>query len=127
MTQPVHVPNESPEVKVMGEAQRGGLKYRLLIDADYGPTTGIAQGIFYLYDSHTESRHRHQLAETVHVLDGSGKVTIEDREIALSVGDTVFIPAGHRHGFEAEGTLTMLFTFACDSFSDVEYDYGDAA
>ncbi len=127
MTQPIHIPYESPEVKVMHEAQRGGLKYRLVVDADHGPSSGLTQGLFYLYGSHTESMHRHGVTETVHVIEGTGTVTIEDRDIAIKTGDTLFIPAGQRHGFEADDDMTLFFTFPVDRFADVDYDYdGDA-
>ena len=127
MTQPIHIPYETPEVKVMQEAQRGGLKYRLVIDADHGPSCGLAQGLFYLYGGHTESTHRHDVTETVHVIEGTGKITIEDRKIEIKTGDTLFIPAGQRHGFDADDDMTLFFTFPVDRFADVDYDYEDAA
>ncbi|ETX15122.1 cupin [Roseivivax halodurans JCM 10272] len=127
MTQPIHIPGERPEVRVMHESQHGGLQYRLMVDADYGPSGGVCQGIFHLYGGHTEKVHRHGLDETVHVIDGTGKVSLEDREIEIKTGDTLFIPAGHRHGFDADDDMTLFFTFPTDRFTKVDYDYDGAA
>ncbi|SLN59317.1 Acireductone dioxygenase [Roseivivax jejudonensis] len=126
MTQPIHIPHETPEVKVLRETTRGGLKYRLLVDADYGPSSEITQGLFYLYGGHVEDLHRHDIPETLHVVEGSGKITLEDREIEVTPGDTVFVPAGCRHGFDADDDMTLLFTFPVPRFAEIDFDYGDA-
>ena len=126
MTQLIHIPGEGPEVKVMTEAQHGGLKYRLMVDADHGPSGDVCQGVFYLYGGHTETLHRHNVAETVHVIEGTGKVSLEDRQIEIKTGDTLFIPAGHRHGFDADDDMSLFFTFATDRFANVDFDDGSA-
>ncbi|ETX29964.1 cupin domain-containing protein [Roseivivax isoporae] len=127
MTQPIHIPYETPEVKVMEEATRGGLRYRLMVDADHGPSSGVTQGMFYLDGGHAETRHRHGVTETVHVVEGTGHAVLGDREIAIKTGDTLFIPAGTRHGFAADDDMTLFFTFPADRFAEVDYDYGEAA
>ncbi|SES20021.1 Cupin domain protein [Tranquillimonas rosea] len=127
MPQPFHVPAEAPEVKVMQEAQRGGLKYRLMVDASGGPSGEVCQGYFYLYDGHTESMHRHDVTETISVVEGTGTAWLGAREITMRPGDSLFIPAGHMHGFAADEDMTLFFTFPTESFDQVGYEYGEAA
>ncbi|SIS83739.1 Cupin domain-containing protein [Roseivivax lentus] len=129
MAQPVYIPNNSPDLVTMEEAENGGLKYRLTVDAEGGPSDNLCQGIFYLYDGHSESTHVHDVDEVIYVLAGNGHVRLGDREMRLSPGDTVYIPAGVPHGFTAKDNadLTVHFTFPVDRFSDVVYDYGAAA
>ena len=129
MTNPIIIANNAPDLITMEEAENGGLKYRLTVDADGGPSRGLCQGLFYLYDGHSESMHSHDVAETIYVLAGNGHIHLEDREVLLSPGDTIFIPAGTRHGFTAKDNadLVVHFTFPTDRFSDVTYHYQEAA
>ncbi|SHH91340.1 hypothetical protein SAMN05443551_3536 [Marivita hallyeonensis] len=46
---------------------------------------------------------------------------------AMSSRDTLFIPAGQMHGFEADETMKMLFTFPVARFADVDYAFDEAA
>lgn len=119
--QPVIVPDGAPELKTMQEAARKGLKYRLLIDADGGPSEGLCQGLFYLEGGHAESPHWHDVPETVHVIEGHGLAVLGDQRTEINPGDTVFVPAGLAHGFEAPESMTLLFSFPVDRFADVTY------
>lgn len=127
MTQPIHIPYETPEVRVLDETVRGGLRYRLLIDADHGPSGEVTQGLFYLDGGYSEKRHSHNVTETLHVVAGTGTIAIEDREIGIKTGDAVFVPAGHRHALRADDDLTLFFTFPVDRMSEVRFDGGEAA
>lgn len=123
--QPVHIPDGAPDLKVMKEASRAGLKYRLLIDADGGPSSDLCQGLFYIEDGHAESPHHHDIPETIHVIEGKGFAILGDKRQPLSPGDALFIPAGLVHGFEAPEAMTLLFSFPVDRFADVAYHDAD--
>ena len=99
----------------MGEAQRGGLKYRMMNDADGGPSGDLSRGYFYLYDGHIESMHRHGITETVLVVEGTGRAWLGEREVTISPGDALFIPAGIMQGFEADADRTLFFTIPRDT------------
>ncbi|SDY39521.1 cupin domain-containing protein [Citreimonas salinaria] len=125
--QPVFVPANSPDLQVMKEAGRAGLRYRLLIDADGGPSSALCQGLFYIDSGHADSPHHHDVPETIHVIEGKGFAILGDKRQELSPGDTLFIPAGLVHGFEAPESMILLFTFPVERFSDVTYhDAGNA-
>lgn len=124
---PVHIPAGAPEIKLMDEARLGGLRYRMLIDGSGGPTNDLCQGIFYLRAGHAESPHSHEVPETIYVLSGHGHAILGDQHVDLASGDTLFIPAGQMHGFEAAGDMEMLYTFPTARFADVTYTYAEAA
>ena len=127
MTLPVHIPHGSPDLKAMTEDRHGGLQYRLLIDADGGPSSDLCQGIYYLQENHAESPHRHNVSETIYVLKGNGRAILGDQTIELSEGDTLFIPAGQVHEFEADAMMEMMFTYPVDRFADVDHAFDEAA
>ncbi|WP_375280711.1 cupin domain-containing protein [Pseudooctadecabacter sp.] len=127
MSLPVHIPASAPGIRVMNEARKGGMKYSLLVDAEGGPSTDLSQGIFFLGAGHTEALHRHDIVETMYILEGTGHALLSDQKIDLAPGDTLFIPAGQPHGFVAETDMKMLFTFPVPRFSDVTYHFENAA
>ena len=50
-------------------------------------------------------RHVHAYwDEVIYVLDGSGFATLEDVQVAIEKGDTIFVPKGTWHGFENPDT-----------------------
>jgi quercetin dioxygenase-like cupin family protein len=52
--------------------------------------------------------HSHDREEVLVVVTGTGRYTIGEETAALSAGDTVVIPAGALHVFEAEDDMTAL-------------------
>jgi len=127
MTLPVHIPNEAPKVQAVHDARSRDVTYRLLVDADGGPSSDLTQGIFYLDAGDSESRHTHDVTETLYILKGKGRAKLGDRTLELNEGDTLFIPAGLPHEFEADEALQMHFTFPVDRFADVTYTFDEAA
>lgn len=121
MTLPVHIPANAPGTRVMNEARKGGMKYSLLVDAKGGPSEALCQGLFYLSAGHVEELHTHDIVETMYILEGHGKALLKGQDIALAPGDTLFIPAGAPHGFEATSDMVMLFTFPVATFDEVVY------
>lgn len=52
--------------------------------------------------------------EVFYATEGRGVITFEDNEIPINQGETVFVPAGIRHGArsDADSRLVILFTKA---------------
>lgn len=124
----IFIARDAPDIRDWSDPRHGDLSYRTLVDADHGPSTGLVQGIAYIPRGGAENPHRHDMPETVHVLAGRGKVRLGDREIGLSPGDTVFVPAGLMHGWSApDEPLRLLYTFAANRFADVTYVFEEDA
>jgi len=127
MTDPVHIPAGSPDLQSWDDPRHGRVRYRLLVDADYGPSRGVTQGVVEFAPGDRENLHRHPShSETIHVLEGRGEAELPGRTLALSPGDTVFVPAGVLHAWSApEAEMRLLFTFPADRLEEVSYDFED--
>ena len=62
--------------------------------------------------------HLHDVEEVLTVLDGQAEFWIGDEYETASAGQSVIVPAGHRHGFRntGESTLHLQATLAAPSF-----------
>ena len=71
--------------------------------------------------------HRHDPDELYFVLSGTGAVVVDDRELPVAAGSTVFVPGGAWHSARNTGddVLRILYVFPVDSFDDVVYEYRD--
>ncbi|KAA9005240.1 cupin domain-containing protein [Histidinibacterium aquaticum] len=121
---PVHIPENSPDVQRWDDQRHGKVSYRLLVDADYGPTSGLVQGLCYFEEGDREALHHHDVHETVHVVSGGGVAEFENNRIPLHPGDTLYVPPGIPHAWTAmEEKMTLLFTFGADRLSEVAYHF----
>lgn len=104
-----------------------GYRWKSLISGDHGPTTGITQGIAELVPGPPDERllHCHAHCETYYVLSGQGELWVGDERHALAPGVAAFIPGGAHHLTFATGhePLRILYTFAADSFAEVQYEF----
>ncbi|MEL6915165.1 MAG: cupin domain-containing protein [Pseudomonadota bacterium] len=128
-TLPTHVKADAPTAKEWHDPARGDVRFFTVIDADYGPTEAVVQGVAHIEPGDEEKPHHHEIAETVFVLDGAGQAVVGDKTLTLAKGDTVFVPAGVTHGWKAAGDapLRFLFTFPADRFEEVAYHFREAA
>lgn len=104
--------------------------WRTLISADRTPSERISCGISDIPASESGRRcvrHRHAEPEVYYILAGEGLVLINDTEYPVREGTAVFIPGNAFHGMKNTGTdsLSLLYIFPADSFTDVEYEYPD--
>lgn len=66
--------------------------------------------------------HSHSHAEVYYGLEGEGEVTINGQQHSLAPGVALFIPGGAIHGVPlATSNLKWFYTFAADSFADIQY------
>ena len=129
-TNPVHVTPvvvEELDAPVEGRSdlEESSVTWRTLLSGDRTPTESLTLGVADVEPiGATEPRvHHHAQAEVYYVLSGEGIVRVGDRDHPLRTGTTVFIPGNVEHGAIATGTETLriLYVFAADSFSEVEY------
>jgi mannose-6-phosphate isomerase-like protein (cupin superfamily) len=65
--------------------------------------------------------HLHTVEEVLTVLAGRAEVWIGEDRVTMTAGQSVIVPAGHRHGFRNTGetTLHMEATLAAPMFGPV--------
>ncbi len=65
--------------------------------------------------------HVHQVQEQIyHVLQGVGRLTLDDKSVLLRADDYVFVPPGVRHGFTNNGTVPLVFLVITTPVEDDE-------
>ena len=110
---------------------RGSITWRTIFSSERTPTAGLTLGVAELAPDATVGNrpHRHAPAEVYYVIAGEGVVTIDGERTPVRAGSAVFIPGNAEHSLANTGTSTMrlLYTFAVDSFDDVEYAFSDAS
>ncbi|HVB51398.1 MAG TPA: cupin domain-containing protein [Acidimicrobiales bacterium] len=64
----------------------------------------------------------HSTEELAFVVSGSGRIRLEDDEIAVTTHDAIFIPAGAWHTIVVDGDeeLVMVFTFPWSDYPPTE-------
>jgi quercetin dioxygenase-like cupin family protein len=103
---------------------RGTIRFRTLISAPATDTDGIVCGIAMMAAGETFPLHSHPQPEVYFGLEGSGEVMIDGTPHMLAPGVALYIPGGAVHGVPmASGPLKWFYTFATDSFSDVQYRF----
>ena len=97
----------------------------VLVDKD---TVG-AEDITFAYckfdaETATHKKHTHQDAEEViYILKGKGISGLDDREVEMQQGDTMFIPRGAVHWFynPFDQPVEMLFVYTKPSLQQAGY------
>lgn len=109
---------EDPEI-----ATKSPIRWKLLISSDRCQSSGIVTGIAEIPPNASLLLHHHEPEETYYVISGTGYMKIDDCEGQLVPGTTVFIPPNSKHTVRCTGTepLVFIFTFARDSFDQIEY------
>jgi len=107
---------------------RGRMSWFTLFSRDITPTDGLSAGLAEIEPGGGLNPHRHAQPEIYFVAEGSGIVTIDGSETAVSAGAAVFIPGDALHGIRnVSGTpLSFFYCFAADTFSEIVYRFPEA-
>jgi mannose-6-phosphate isomerase-like protein (cupin superfamily) len=84
--------------------ERGG--YEVLLS-----TPGLEIGVYVLVAPEPDRQSPHADDEVYVVLEGSGVLDVEGRQVPLEEGQAAFVPAGAEHRFVAYEHLTVLVVF----------------
>jgi quercetin dioxygenase-like cupin family protein len=103
---------------------RGTIRFRTLVSAHRTDSDGILCGVAMLAAGDTFPLHSHPQPEVYFGLEGEGEFLIDDVAYNLAPGIALYIPGGAVHGMPlAAGPLKWFYTFAADSFSDIDYRF----
>ena len=104
---------------------KGRIGWRTLFSGDRTQTEALTAGVAELQPGGWLGLHRHTPPEIYYVLEGTGIVTLDGVEHKVAAGAAVFIPGDCEHGIRNDATvpLRLLYAFALDSFSQVEYRF----
>lgn len=86
--------------------------FKLMIDPRYGSRT-VTQFVGFI-DRSRAPFHTHTYEEAIYILEGEGLVHVEDGEIPIAKGSSVFLSPGTPHCLEnrSEGVLRLLGVFS---------------
>ena len=113
---------EDPDV-----AAKSPIRWKLLISSDRCQSNGIVTGIAEIPPNALLLLHHHEPEETYYVISGNGYMKIDDCEGHLCPGTAVFIPPNSKHTVRCIGAepLVFIFTFARDSFEQINYIFDE--
>jgi mannose-6-phosphate isomerase-like protein (cupin superfamily) len=119
------VQEEACPLEGWDDAVRGRVVWRTLLSGDRTPTSQLTLGVTEVGPGQPSPfhPHRHAQSEIYYVLSGEGVVHVDGEEHPLRPGTSVFIRGDAWHGARNTGAepLRLLYVFAADSFSDVNY------
>jgi mannose-6-phosphate isomerase-like protein (cupin superfamily) len=72
---------------------------------------GLELGVYVLVAPEPDRQQPHEDDEIYIVLEGSGGLEVEGKEVDLREGDAVFVPAGADHRFTGYEHLSVLVVF----------------
>jgi mannose-6-phosphate isomerase-like protein (cupin superfamily) len=106
---------------------KGKVSWRTLVSGDRTPSAELTVGVADIEPGRPDAHdpHRHAQAEVYSIVSGEGIVNVGGIDHAVAIGATVFIPGGVWHFARNTGntTLRLIYVFAADSFSDIEYEF----
>jgi quercetin dioxygenase-like cupin family protein len=124
LTQPTRVDASALPDERWDDPARGSIRFRTLISAPSTDTSALVFGIAMMSEGDTFVLHSHPDPEVYFGLEGSGEVLIDGVPHHLGPGVALYIPGGAVHGVPlATGPLKWAYTFAADSFADIQYHF----
>lgn len=107
------------------ESWPGIVDWWTLFSGDRTNTSGLTVGVAEIPVGTPEPQrgHMHAQAEVYYFLSGTGQVVVNGSRRDVRQGDGVFIPGDAEHVAVNTGTepLRLLYVFAADSFTNIEY------
>ena len=124
-SKPLVIRTEERQLDGWDDPVKGLISWRTLFSGDQTPTNALTAGVAELEPGGCLGLHRHTPPEIYYVLEGSGIVTLDGAEHKVTTGAAVFIPGDCEHGIRNDGAapLRLLYAFAVDAFSQVEYRF----
>lgn len=126
-SKPFVIHEEDCELERWDNPSRGGVVWHTLLSSDRTPTDSLTMGVAELAPGQSGELHlhRHKPPEAYYIVSGTGVVSIAGTEYPIRAGSAVFIPGNAQHAVRNTGDTVMrlLYVFAADSFSNIEYHF----
>lgn len=106
-------------------AIRGKAQWKELLGSGSGCQNDMTIGVVRLGKGESLEPHRHSQPETYFTLSGRGRVTIDGVAHTVDAGRMLFIPGNAQHQINNvdEDDLLILYAFAINDFSKVQYHF----
>jgi quercetin dioxygenase-like cupin family protein len=85
---------------------RPGVRTRMLVSAVSG-SSQLCMFQQWCDPGKGAPTHLHAVEEVLTVLEGQAEIWVGDQKSAVSAGESVIVPAGHKHGFRNTGQTTL--------------------
>ena len=103
---------------------KGSVRWKTLFSGEVTQTDSMVCGIARMEAGDHFALHRHAQPEIYFGLEGEGEVMIDGVAHRLAPGIALFIPGHALHGVPvAHGPLRWFYSFACDRFDQIQYDF----
>ncbi len=93
-----------------------GVTMQVLIGPDEGPHFALRR--FTIRPGGWMPRHTNRVEHEQYVLQGRGRIAIDDQVYEVTAGDVVFIPAGAAHWYRNIGDEDFVFLCAVPNLPD---------
>ncbi|NTI17606.1 cupin domain-containing protein [Agrobacterium rhizogenes] len=118
---------EERPLEEWNDPSRGRISWHTLFSSDRTPTDSMTAGVAEIAPgSGALQPHRHEQPEIYFILEGTGILTVDGRETAVTAGTAVFIPGNAEHGIRNDSNVNvkLFYVFPTGSFEDVVYRFG---
>lgn len=108
-------------------AARSAIRWKLLTAGERTESAGLVTGIAEIPAGERLLLHHHGPEETYYIVQGRGRMEIEDRAADVGPGFAAYIPPNARHTLRCTGSepLILVFSFARDRFDQVDYHFDE--
>jgi quercetin dioxygenase-like cupin family protein len=96
--------NWDGDLEAMAQFAEGGIVSKKIVDR----SKLVNISLFMMATGQTMSSHAASRPATIHVLDGTGKITIGDQTYASKRGSFFYMPAGQPHALESTDNMVFL-------------------
>jgi quercetin dioxygenase-like cupin family protein len=105
----------------------GGMTWFSLLDSAITPTEGLSVGIAEFPKGCSNTLHWHAHPELYYILEGEGRLEVDDVAYDVHKGDAIHVPGNAKHTISnaADQVLKLLYVFPANSLSEVHYKFPD--
>ncbi|UCG92091.1 MAG: cupin domain-containing protein [candidate division WOR-3 bacterium] len=96
---------------------REGITSYLLVSPRTSGATYLTTSVVEIEPGGEQKIHHHTPEQIYYILEGSGRMTVEDETARVGPGDCIFIPSTTPHGLKNDGNVLLkYFSAAAPSF-----------